>query len=656
MRKRITAWLLCVVMVLSMFSGIAVDAQSAVGEVNLYKYTNKDSSMPQTGTAKTVFFLVQFPDHQNTDDSLTAKSVQSAYFSAKSEGSITTFYHASSMENLNIKGTVYGWYTAAKKRSKYNGASGNRALYQEVVSYYDAQGVDFSKFDGDGDGVVDCVYLLFAGEDTGYGSDWWSCSGYLGGDDYCVDGKQLGSYVKLAENDLAAAIHETGHTLGLWDYYRMDENGAASYGIGGYDIMDDNLGDHNALSKIMLGWITPSVICSEELKLSDVISLENSQNGGCIVYFPGGSINYGGEYYVIEYLTQTGAYKNIDAVKEGKFRVLYVNGADEDGKLQVSLYEADQNGDVLGLQRWKDEDLYASGTLFTAVPNVSLLFLSDTDQNANVYVVSHKQGGVLTDTLQCNTQTVLLKKKMAFSPIVTNDLGVSVNKQLEWISVNEEIAEVNQNGKITAKAAGHTAVIGSRENADGSFAAVIIEVYVVTSAKGIRFKPKKDTLAPGDKTKMTVTVMGKDITADLNIRWSVTNSRLAVSQKGTVAAKKVGVSTVKAALEGGLILTCQFTVDFDPIKAKVSQTKSGYAQVKWNRITGASGYRIYRYNYKTKGDPVLIATVKKNETVSYTDKKVKSGIGYAYQVFAYDDSQSETIYSQGSGRVNFKRS
>ncbi len=59
--------------------------------------------------------------------------------------------------------------------------------------------------------------------------------------------------------------------------------------------------------------------------------------------------------------------------------------------------------------------------------------------------------------------------------------------------------------------------------------------------------------------------------------------------------------------------------------------------VKWDKISGAKGYYVYR---KEIGDKkyTKIATIKSNSTVSYTDKKAEAGTTYYYKVKAYNGS------------------
>ena len=65
---------------------------------------------------------------------------------------------------------------------------------------------------------------------------------------------------------------------------------------------------------------------------------------------------------------------------------------------------------------------------------------------------------------------------------------------------------------------------------------------------------------------------------------------------------------------------------------KTSNSKTGI-NVKWNKITGAKGYYVYR---KTgSGSWTKVKTVTSGSTVSFTDTNVKSGTKYSYYVKAY---------------------
>ena len=73
----------------------------------------------------------------------------------------------------------------------------------------------------------------------------------------------------------------------------------------------------------------------------------------------------------------------------------------------------------------------------------------------------------------------------------------------------------------------------------------------------------------------------------------------------------------------------------DPTVSATSNITAG-VQVKWSKVTGATGYIVYR---KTgKGSWSRVADIKSGSTVSYTDKTAKSGTTYTYTVRAYSGS------------------
>ena len=73
----------------------------------------------------------------------------------------------------------------------------------------------------------------------------------------------------------------------------------------------------------------------------------------------------------------------------------------------------------------------------------------------------------------------------------------------------------------------------------------------------------------------------------------------------------------------------------DPTVSSASNVTAG-VQVKWSKVTGATGYIIYR---KTgTGSWSRLATIKSGTTTSYTDKSAKSGTNYSYTVRACNGS------------------
>jgi hypothetical protein len=106
-----------------------------------------------------------------------------------------------------------------------------------------------------------------------------------------------------SEVDGHTYIHETGHVLGLDDYYSYTEGdwGAA----GGLDMMDYNVLDHNAYSKFFLGWSDPFVV--DGTKAATTINLSPFESSGQFILindeWNGSAFD---EYLAIEFYTPTG--------------------------------------------------------------------------------------------------------------------------------------------------------------------------------------------------------------------------------------------------------------------------------------------------------------------------------------------------------------
>ena len=88
-------------------------------------------------------------------------------------------------------------------------------------------------------------------------------------------------------------------------------------------------------------------------------------------------------------------------------------------------------------------------------------------------------------------------------------------------------------------------------------------------------------------------------------------------------------------------------------KSLKASSKSSAATLKWNKVTRASGYQVYRYNSKTKKYEKL-ATVKGNATFSYKNTKLKKGTTVKYKVRAYKTYNGTNYYGAFSDIVSIK--
>lgn len=82
-------------------------------------------------------------------------------------------------------------------------------------------------------------------------------------------------------------------------------------------------------------------------------------------------------------------------------------------------------------------------------------------------------------------------------------------------------------------------------------------------------------------------------------------------------------------------------------------TKSSAVTLTWSKVARADGYRIYRYNSKTKKYE-KIATVKGNKTFSYKNTKLMKSSTMKYKVRAYKTYNGTNYYGAYSEVVSIK--
>ena len=229
--------------------------------------------LPTSGTVKVLALLIAFSDYPPIAGDNT-ESMQSKLFGDGSGGypneSLRNYYRRSSYNQLEIQGNVLGWYTTSYPRSTVDNAWARDNLIKEALDFYESQGHDFAQYDNDGDGTIDYFIVIWTGPHGAWASFWWGYQEYFSDSGYTLDGKKLTKYSWQWESlgypggifTPLVVIHETGHALGLPDYYDYDDSIGPRGGVGGLDMMDGNWGDHNCFSKFMLDWISPSIFNS----------------------------------------------------------------------------------------------------------------------------------------------------------------------------------------------------------------------------------------------------------------------------------------------------------------------------------------------------------------------------------------------------------
>jgi len=322
---------------------------------------NEDSArsktMPSLGRQRVFAVLVGFSDYpgRNPMGEIDRRLFRAGPLGEYPYESLRDYYRRSSFGLLDLEGATLGWYTAPYPMSAVQQTDeGREALIREVIEHYDAQGHDFSQYDNDGDGSIDYFLVFYAGPHQEWGDFWWGYQRAYEDESFIVDGVDLGAYSWQWESwnvggpfSARVAIHETGHALGLPDYYDYDDEIGPTGGLGGLDMMDNNWGDHNPFSKYLLGWIEP-IIVNEG---SQRFSLRPSNSSGDAVLLMHGDpvVEPFGEYFVAQYRWRSGndsGYPadgfliwHVDARVDGDGRFLFDNSY-TDHKL-IRLMEAD---------------------------------------------------------------------------------------------------------------------------------------------------------------------------------------------------------------------------------------------------------------------------------------------------------------------------
>lgn len=233
--------------------------------------------------------------------------------------SLRSYYYESSYGKLNFNGIVLPWqnafissetYTPVSVKQFSEGGGGAASLASSILSLYKQfryaevtnpdtkepfkSGNEFAQyFDSNKDGCIDVIEMVYTcppqvkdedGKPINNDLYWAYCGGTTTKGD--IDSPRMSKWAwqsywtmfeagyydeagkhhdytneevatGVAKADCHTIIHETGHALGLADYYDYDnkKNPVASVDMMGY-----NIGDHNSYSKSLYGWIDPIVV------------------------------------------------------------------------------------------------------------------------------------------------------------------------------------------------------------------------------------------------------------------------------------------------------------------------------------------------------------------------------------------------------------
>lgn len=286
------------------------------------------------GTKKGLIILAQFTDSkfQSGHDRALYNKIANAenYTDNGFKGSVKDYFKAQSAGQFELDFDVVGICQLKNPCSYYgeNDAYTGDDLHAgemvaEACQWAATQGVDFSKYDWDGDGEVDQVFVLYAGKgeaDGGAVSTIWPHEFALSASDYgkslSFNGVTVDTYACSAElNDrdqldgIGTFCHEFSHCMGFPDLY--DTGYSGWFGMGDYDLM--SAGNYNgdgkcpagysAYEKHECGWLTYQDVTNIEEDLNVTGLKAISEGGGAYVLK---NKAHEDEYYIIENRQNTG--------------------------------------------------------------------------------------------------------------------------------------------------------------------------------------------------------------------------------------------------------------------------------------------------------------------------------------------------------------
>lgn len=254
-------------------------------------------SKTTTGTQRGLVILMEFKDvkfvTKNPQPTFQRFFNEEGYNEGGMAGSVRDYFKAQSYGKLTIDFDVAGPYTTTEDMAYYGAHykeddeeendTHPALMVAEAVDAAHNDGVDFSKYDWDGDGEVDQVFVIYAGYAEAQGGApetiWpheWVLSAENASRKY--NGVRINTYGCAAElrgksgstlDGIGTACHEFSHCLGLPDMY--DTGGQNNYAMSYWDIMCAGNYNNNSCTpagytsyeRWFSGWLEPVELKTE---------------------------------------------------------------------------------------------------------------------------------------------------------------------------------------------------------------------------------------------------------------------------------------------------------------------------------------------------------------------------------------------------------
>ena len=227
--------------------------------------------------------------------------------------------------------------------------------------------------------------------------------------------------------------------------------------------------------------------------------------------------------------------------------------------------------------------------------------------------------------------------------------------QFQWESMDSKIADVDENGMITAKRSGKTKIRVS--TTDGRFSTTAEVTVKAPPVSGITLDLTEATLCIGESLTIHANVL-PETAENRDVIWSSQDPAVATVTDGVITAKKEGTTTITVATADGVYkAVCTITVKRKD--ASISVTGIEIEQPEHHRIKIGETLRLHAAVQPQnatnkailwKSDNIDVALVDKNGVVTAL-KEGKTVITAISADGGYTSSYTLEIYREQSGDI-----
>lgn len=223
------------------------------------------------------------------------------------------------------------------------------------------------------------------------------------------------------------------------------------------------------------------------------------------------------------------------------------------------------------------------------------------------------------------TRVAIVGKNFTYKPVVKDDAGTRNDVRVTYTSSNTSIATVSSTGVVTPKKAGTVTITASAAGLKSSYTLTVVNSLNISN-NNVTTKLNVSSCTYNGKSRTP------SVIASFNGVKLVKGTDYTVTYKNNIYPGKASVIiTGKGKFTGSVTKTLTIkAVSISP-KQKTSAYANNSITLTWGKVTGATGYEVYRATTST-GTYKKVATTK---NLSYKNSSLKAGTTYYYKVKAY---------------------